>query len=45
MNPAEIEQEMEMLAALLASALSPSAAAQIIRLIADQVAALGETRQ
>lgn len=40
MTAAEIEQELEMLAALLASELSPAAAAGIIRAIADQVEAL-----
>lgn len=45
MNPAQIESEMEMLAAMLASALSPSAAAEIIRNLADMVESLGETKQ
>ena len=41
----EIEQEIEMLTALLASALSPSAAAQILRNIADQIEALQALQQ
>ncbi len=41
MNAGQIESEMEM----LASVLSPSAAAEIISNIADLVDGLGETRQ
>lgn len=41
----EIEQELEMYAALLAAALPPSAAAQILRNIADQIEALQALQQ
>lgn len=45
MDATEIQIELEMLAALLASELSPSAAAGILREIADQVEGIGSTSQ
>lgn len=41
----EVEQELEQWAAILASVLSPSAAAQILRNIADTIEALQPVQQ